>query len=362
MKTTIFILILLASTKTMASDQWLCKDASSQRSGNIIMACGVGKSVNLETARASAREEAVNEFNRVCALSSDCRTYDYNVIPMRTDCSIEGSQNVCYRAIQFEITDKKRSDIYVDTDQIETDLQNHQAEVFKLQQTVDRLHQLEQTKAEENALKEQLKAEGSEIKLEELASQTPAVSKGYQYTHLLYDNSFKFGLKYWDAKLTSSSEVDLALNVSYEYRPQHWLGLELNYAHGGDISSAQSENSVPHTGAANTTQNFNGTGQFNEFGAAALIYLPSHGLYLKTEAGMVLASRQNLSVQYGQLSTGTVNKTNKTVDTSYTGLSIGIDSRNERKGFGVFAELGARRTTDDGHVGPIAQIGLNYGF
>lgn len=320
----ILLLMVLWDTESHAEETWLCRDASSVKHGSTITACGVAESQDLNDARNQARDHAITEFHTICDASADCRDFDYNVIPKRTECQLKGSEQVCYRAIDFEILSKKRRDVFVDLDQANAELSNPNLD------------------------------EGTRLKLEAL---TQNQNDGYRYTSQLYSNSFRTFLTYWSA----AGERDMSLGLAYEYRPVHWVGLQLAYAHGGDMSPDQtkSDADVP-SGAANTSNTLNGTMSYDELSVAALVYTNMYGSYFKAEAGSLIAKREMYDVSYGPLGTGTFTKSKQTTSRSFQGLELGFDSRCEDKGFGAYFEIGARISS--GYIGPVGTIGLNYGY
>ena len=102
MSTSILLLISLLSVNVHA-DSWLCTEESSQRSGNIINACGIGLGSEENTARLKALDNAKLEFKRLCEVSSDCAGRMISVQPQRTTCETEGAGYKCYRLLAFTI-------------------------------------------------------------------------------------------------------------------------------------------------------------------------------------------------------------------------------------------------------------------
>lgn len=87
----------------MASDNWLCKEASSERNGADIHACGIGYGKDENEARLSAFDNAKKEFSAFCVASDDCRDHEINVVPSRTSCESNNGKYQCYRMIIFKI-------------------------------------------------------------------------------------------------------------------------------------------------------------------------------------------------------------------------------------------------------------------
>lgn len=337
MKTIMMILVILTTTEAKAD--WLCTEASSTKSGNVITACGVGKSQNLEEARVKARDAAVNEFNNVCKISADCGKYEYNVVPKRTECSVKGSDIVCLRAIDFEITETLKKDQSIDDSDLQKDLDSTNDQVRELQAKLIRTRQLQLAKRRLQSMEN-----GDEY------------LGHYEFEH--NENALKFGISYWDAKLTTQNETDMALTMSYEIKMNRWLGVQFEYAHGGDMSSTN--DNVSLTGAANTQKTFVGGQTFNSISASVIAYTGVSKTYIRGEAGMIQAVRTLNTVSYSAIGTGTSVQSETSVMKAFSGISLGYDSRDNNKGWGGYVEIGAKSTGSQ--IGAATSIGLSYGF
>ena len=113
------------------------------------------------------------------------------------------------------------------------------------------------------------------------------------------------------------------------------------------------------TGKPNTTRTGSSEMGLVDLNISANLYTGIKGTYLKVEAGMVQGSRKISNVSYNNLGTGTVRSTTEKIQSSYTGASLGFDSRDSRDRLGVFAEVGFRNATS---VGIVGTVGLNIGF
>ncbi len=83
---------------------WLCKEASSEKRGDSILSCGVGLGKNEADARSSAFNNAKAEFDRVCQISADCAGRTFTVDPRRTSCEQGGNRGIkCYRLVVFNL-------------------------------------------------------------------------------------------------------------------------------------------------------------------------------------------------------------------------------------------------------------------
>jgi len=97
---------LIASVAHSESkDTWMCTDESAERQGAVWTACGIGEASSEGSARAQALAAAIQEFGRICAISSDCNERNRTVEPKRTTCllSKSGGYWKCYRMIQVTI-------------------------------------------------------------------------------------------------------------------------------------------------------------------------------------------------------------------------------------------------------------------
>ena len=122
----LFFSALLLSTlgfcvpSAFADDQWFCRQGSSQRLGEVLESCGIGKSTDEAEARKKALDGAFEEFDHICRESADCRDYEKTVEPMRTEC-IKGKDAAytCYRALDFTVTHQKKEKSFDDKDKQE---------------------------------------------------------------------------------------------------------------------------------------------------------------------------------------------------------------------------------------------------
>lgn len=96
------ILVMLANS-ALASEHWLCKEATSLRRGNDIEACGVATNADLSIAKNLAFDNAKSEFNKVCGNSADCYGHQISVNPKRTTCDTFNGAYTCYRLLEFNI-------------------------------------------------------------------------------------------------------------------------------------------------------------------------------------------------------------------------------------------------------------------
>lgn len=357
---TLCTLVGMFLVSSVAQAEWLCTETSSIKIGNTITACGVGKSQSEDEARNLAREAAVNEFNQICKISADCNPYDYNVVPKRTDCQVNeySEQFICYRAIDFEITEHLKKDASINQDDLQKNLEQTRKQIDQLQSKIYEARMYQQAQREVEIKQRQLQAlEARETKLEGISQEDQTSPSSYNFYTDKETSGLKFGVSYWDAKLTSSSEVDLALSIAYEQKVTSWLGLQLEFSHGGDMGAQNQDHS---TGPANTTQIFDGGMTFNTLAASGIVHTGVMNTYVKGEVGVVQATRTIQNVTYSPIGTGAAQNSNVSISKSLEGVSLGYDSRDNTKGWGTYIEVGARSAGSN--VGLTSSVGISYNF
>jgi len=85
--TVLHILFLGSFCVEAYSDDWLCTETASIKSGNTLRTCGIGTSDNEADARIAALREAKREFKEICSESSDCKNRKTIMRPMRNACN-----------------------------------------------------------------------------------------------------------------------------------------------------------------------------------------------------------------------------------------------------------------------------------
>lgn len=113
MKTALLIILVVLIDRATAKEQWFCTDDQAMRQGNSLLICGVGTNATEGDARKGALENALNEFNSMCALSSDCKDHKISVEPKRSTCFENNKKDhskwdnfTCHRLIVFTIVGK----------------------------------------------------------------------------------------------------------------------------------------------------------------------------------------------------------------------------------------------------------------
>ena len=355
-----------------ASAQWLCREASSTRNGQTITACGVGRSQNLDEARVKSRESAVEEFKRVCQLSSDCSDYDYSVVPKRTECEMKEELHICFRALEFEISRNKKKSVSLDLTDLEKDLKQKNQEIQNIQTRIEKVNQIKKSEQDAALKKKELadleaslnQKEAEALKLQDLNSKETIESGRYRYLHQIYKNSIKGSLYYWSSKLTSDVQRDFLYVATYERRPSSWFGVQgyIGFASGYLDNQKNSDSEVPTSGTRNSTQAFNGNLSYFNIGFATLFYSGWRGTYLKADVGQAAGTKESYTVTYNGSGVGIPQKDSTSFSLGYLGVGLGFDTRDEKRGWGVFFEVGARKLHDRSNSGFIGGVGVNYGF
>lgn len=104
-----WVLIQIISMSVHA--EWFCDTQSSERNGDQITTCGIGKSESEQDARNEAFDAAKNEFNKLCKSDAECRNKDAVITPKRTECTKSGESYKCVRALSFQIVERPKDDI-----------------------------------------------------------------------------------------------------------------------------------------------------------------------------------------------------------------------------------------------------------
>ncbi len=101
---TFLMFILISVSAANAQDGWLCEQEAGIRDGKVYAICGIGESLEEQYARARALTAAIEEFETLCDVSSDCFRSQRVVIPKRTACE-QNKQGLwkCYRLIEVTL-------------------------------------------------------------------------------------------------------------------------------------------------------------------------------------------------------------------------------------------------------------------
>jgi hypothetical protein len=99
-------MILMVAALPAKAD-WFCESESGKRDDNVIWSCGMGDGIDEGTARKNALQAAIQEFDMICSLSSDCQGFRRSVEPKRTSCKQAASGvYTCTRLIVITLEKK----------------------------------------------------------------------------------------------------------------------------------------------------------------------------------------------------------------------------------------------------------------
>lgn len=370
MKITLVISIFLISTVLSVqtrADDWICKEASSVRSGQLVLSCGVGSDKDLDHARKISRDNAIEEFEKICLKSSDCKDFDYKVIPKRSDCELKNSKYTCYRAIEFEILEVKKSDTVIDLKVVERQLAQRQQEVNDLQskiQKINELKDLESRKQELRVAENELSVkEGDQVKLEQISNPEKAQNQLYKYTHELFSNSLKFSYKFQGVKMVDSGDSNSAVVLSYENRPSKNLGVEYFLSVGGSSRGIKSIEDIELTQSPNDNKVIDGRTNYTQSGVGLVWYLNWSGAYLKAQGGYLSAHKSYYDVLYnGAGFRSVVTTQDANISGIIFGSFIGFDNRHDKDSFGWSFETGLESFPKTSSIGLAVSFSLNLGF
>jgi hypothetical protein len=342
-------LICFLGSRLALADTWLCKEASSVRSGNTILACGIGTAISLEDARNNALKSAKQEFHQVCNASEDCRSKDHRANAKRTDCQKKSeTEFTCYRAIEFEILNKDKRDITVDIDAVESQIADKQSELRMLRLRLEQQKQLNKLDEQIEVTKSQLETDVDALK--DKVNTDSVKNREYGYSHL--NKPWSLGFQTFYSTYPSFSEANSALGIGIrvERRFLKGFGLQIDLNYGSDFYSKDPE----ITGQASSTRTFRGLMAATELAVGFPIYF-GYQIYLKPTVGTISLSRTDKQIDYGALGTKS-NSTdiNHSRGDSFYGIGVGyVTEPVDAVGSKYYFELNARC------VGSCSSIQLN---
>ena len=211
---------------TSAADNWSCIDGvAAERRGSVIFTCGIGRDITEPGARLNALENSIAEFNKICALSADCKNRSYNIIPKRNSCkSTRDGHFQCYRGQEFELlteisaTDMSQTDAEISQIDEQIDLKNKKLEA---------LRKLQQKKRDLAKLDDDIK----------IAHQGGDIDESRPGARLFDFSSLFVGL---GLSAFNHPAIDLdaptgGFDLNVSLMPRHWLGLAArsSYLTGG---------------------------------------------------------------------------------------------------------------------------------
>lgn len=349
--------LILFSSFAHAQD-WLCKEASSFRTGNTILACGIGTGSSLEDARSNALRNAKQEFHQVCNASEDCRSKDHRANAKRTDCSKKSeTEYTCYRAIEFEILDKDKRDITIDIDEVESKIADKQSELRLLRQRLEQQKQLNKLDDQIEVTKSQLETDMDALK--DKVDIDSIKNREYGYAHLNKPWSLGFHTFYSSYPSFGEANSALGLGIRAERRFMKRFGLQFDLNYGSDFYSKEPDN----TGTPSTTKVFRGLMTSTELVVGLPIYF-NYQYYLKPIVGTISLSRTDRQIDYSVLGA----KSNSTDikhsrSDSFYGLGLGyVTEPVDAAGSKYFFEVSGRCISSCSNIHLNALMGVQLGF
>jgi hypothetical protein len=276
--------------------------------------------------------------------------------------------------LKFHVTDKRKSSVLVNVEDTKIELERERNTLKALEEQYARLQSLQSLKEQAEAQKEQIKklekkmgaVEGKAIQLEQKVSDSALSNHDYKYTHDLFRNSFKLAATYNSLRLANDGELFLGFSLSYEYRPFQFLGVSARYGFGADLAPGRvmSPGDLAVTGTPNTSLTQIGRTTYNDLALGVNLYTGLGGLYVKGEIGTFLGTQTSYQIDFSPIGTATsTTKTSVNFSKPYWGAGLGWDSREDKKGWGGFVEVGAKAPLSGGGSPGIAiSVGGNWGF
>jgi len=157
----VIVLGYLAGRSALADGQppWICSELSIQRDGDRYLVCGVGQADQEPEARIRALDHAQKEFDRFCALSSDCRDRQVNLQPARTDCRRSRTTGAieCRRAIYYQLG-APGPRLSQDTSVLEDDIESLEEQISLRKKQLDLARQSKAQREQLKKLEEQIRS------------------------------------------------------------------------------------------------------------------------------------------------------------------------------------------------------------
>lgn len=110
--------------------------------------CGVGVDQDLAAARSKALENGISEFEKLCAISQDCRGRESSATPRRTECTLKNGLHHCFRAFEFKVSTAPV--VSIDTQSRQLDI-----EIEKTRERLREMAEFQRKQRELEILKEQ---------------------------------------------------------------------------------------------------------------------------------------------------------------------------------------------------------------
>lgn len=356
-----------------APAEWLCDETSSKSQGDAILACGIGEGKTIQKARDRSRSAAFSEFEQLCQRSSACQPFEVEVEPRRTECRKAAAGFRCTRGVLFRITSKRKKDTYVNVEDVQKAINKERVRLKRLQETYETLLQL---RISQEASKKQIASlkkveatldatESKQTRLEMKIAPEAVKKNEYKYAHLIFDHSIHIDVSFNGLTLEERVEGQVELAVGYQYRLLPWLAVGARYAYGGNLlqDAIRSQSDRPTTGTPNTSAESIGELGYHDFSGSVTYYPGFWMLFLKASIGASVGSFEIYTTTFGPLGTATQTSVlERDVSQEYVDISIGVDSRDDRKGGGFFLGIGARQRFAGGSPSISILSGFNFGF
>ena len=263
MKILFFLYIFISITFQIYAAQWEC--TSNAIGDNTFLACGSGTSKELQDAKTKALEAAEREFDNFCNKSYHCKGYETIQTPRRVFCSKKDNDFFqCNRAIEVRILDIKKSDIYINENEVKKKIRDKKEQLKELQEQVsqlaylknlDRLIELRKEKLKniqnDRKLNEMINTKKSieaieqkeiEIKaLEEAISEESKTNNKYMYTSKDRNWFIEVGMNYLPIPNNHSFHHGLEFKAGIEgkflklFKNKFALGLRIEFGVGGEL-------------------------------------------------------------------------------------------------------------------------------
>lgn len=221
-----------------AYSKWFCKEAASERTGNVIVACGVATNLSEAVARKQARENAYDEFDSICARSTDCINKATVINPLRNDCEKNNGKYKCYRGFKFLITDEamgkfNEKQISLIEDQIAKEKKEieRKKEIYRKQKELEKLKEINSNREYEDEVDDQ--AEEDPTSIFDSLLKNEGVLRHAIVLGLMFGNGFQIP-DYTDGKNM------FGIKISYAYAPYLFGSMHPSFEIGYDSYSSTS--------------------------------------------------------------------------------------------------------------------------
>lgn len=366
-KLLVFFLLNLLSGVCLGDTNWLCEQASSVKEGSSITSCGVGEANDLEAARRKSRESAIEEFDRLCDLSLDCKGKQVTITPLRTDCKPTNNGFICYRGIKFEIHEENASNSEVNTAAIDAELEKKKLEIELLEKKINSIKELNDAKATALEREEELKrlevsltgAEKQAIELE----QSRKSQEGFQSKKMMlgFPIYMGLGMSLWQSEIVGFKDgyIQFDSTLDLKVTDNFFVGIGLSAATNDKPKKYETDIPLSDKGGAQIKYTKNST---------ALTYLASAkyqsgfaGIYCAIEVGRVSLEGENFYATYSNNgSLAKLETISYDVSVNFRALKFGILQESGIERVKLFWDGGIRQYDNYRKNDFITSIGVNF--